>query len=142
MRRAIAEDKGEDDRWDLKCAKGGLIDLEFIAQYLQLVHARARPEILDTHTGRVLEAAQAMRLFGRADGETLRAAFALYHDLTQVLRLCLAQRFEPGKAGPGLLALLARAGELPDFPRLEAYLIDTQTKVRRIFEKIVGGAAE
>ena len=39
MRQAIAKEKGEDARWDLKYAAGGLIDLEFIAQYLQLVHA-------------------------------------------------------------------------------------------------------
>ncbi|HEX5778134.1 MAG TPA: bifunctional [glutamine synthetase] adenylyltransferase/[glutamine synthetase]-adenylyl-L-tyrosine phosphorylase, partial [Xanthobacteraceae bacterium] len=39
MRGAVAEEKGEDDRWDLKYAAGGLVDLEFIAQYLQLVHA-------------------------------------------------------------------------------------------------------
>ena len=72
----------------------------------------------------------------------VRAAFTLNHDLTQVLRLCLSAKFEPGKAGPGLLALLSRAGALPDFARLEAHLIDTQSKVRRIFEKIVGSAAE
>ena len=38
--RAIATEKGDDERWDLKYAAGGLVDLEFIAQYLQLVHAR------------------------------------------------------------------------------------------------------
>jgi [glutamine synthetase] adenylyltransferase / [glutamine synthetase]-adenylyl-L-tyrosine phosphorylase len=58
MRGAIAEEKGEDERWDLKHAAGGLVDLEFIAQYLALVHAEAEPEILDTHTGRVLDAAR------------------------------------------------------------------------------------
>jgi glutamate-ammonia-ligase adenylyltransferase len=142
MRGAIAEEKSDDDRWDLKYAKGGLVDLEFIAQYLELVHAADRPTILGTHTGRVLEAARTLDLIGRQDGETLRAAFTLYHDLTQVLRACLNTKFEPAKAGPGLLALLARAGELPDFPRLEAYLLDTQAKVRRVFEKIVGEAAE
>ena len=39
MRRAIALEKGEDDIWDLKLAAGGLVDIDFIAQYLQLVHA-------------------------------------------------------------------------------------------------------
>jgi [glutamine synthetase] adenylyltransferase / [glutamine synthetase]-adenylyl-L-tyrosine phosphorylase len=141
MRSAIAEEKGDKDPWDLKYAEGGLVDLEFIAQYLQLAHAHAKPAILATHTGRVLESAVALRLVSRADGEALRAAFTLFHDLTQVLRLCLPRKFEPAEAGPGLLALLARAGELPDFPRLEAYMIDTQRKVRRIFEKILGGAA-
>src|SRR5205814_8344829 len=54
MRTAIAAEKGDRDRWNLKYVAGGLIDLEFIAQYLQLVHAAERPEILDTSTARAL----------------------------------------------------------------------------------------
>ena len=108
---------------------------------MQLVHAATTPAILDTHTGRVLEAAQSLKLLAKEDADTLRAAFTLYHDLTQVLRLCLTSKFDPRTAGPRLLVLLARAGELPDFATLEAYLIETQAKVRKLFEKIVGGAA-
>jgi len=142
MRGAIAEEKGEDERWDLKYAAGGLVDLEFIAQFLQLVHATVTPEILDTHTGRVLEAAQTLKLIAKEDADTLRAAFTLYHDLTQVLRLCLTSTLDAKTAGPRLLTLLARAGELPDFATLEAHLFETQDKVRALFLKIVGGAAE
>ena len=47
MRRAIALEKGENDVWDLKYAAGGMIDIDFIAQYLQLVHAADKPDILD-----------------------------------------------------------------------------------------------
>src|SRR5262249_27713523 len=57
MRRAIAAEKRDDARWDLKYAAGGLIDLEFIAQYLQLAHAAAAPDILDTATASVFEKA-------------------------------------------------------------------------------------
>jgi glutamate-ammonia-ligase adenylyltransferase len=142
MRGAIAEEKPGDERWDLKFAKGGLVDLEFIAQYLQLVYAHDKPQILDTHTGRVLETAQSLGFLTKADGEALRAAFTLYHDLTQVLRLCLARKFDPKTAGPGLLALLARAGQLPDFATLDAHLSETQAKVRAAFDRILGAAAE
>jgi glutamate-ammonia-ligase adenylyltransferase len=141
MRAAVAEEKGEDERWDLKYAAGGVVDLEFIAQFLQLVHASSTPEILNTHTGRVLENAQSLKLLAKEDADTLRAAFTLYHDLTQVLRLCLTSKFDPKTAGPRLLSLLARAGELPDFTTLEAHLFETQVKVRKLFQKIVGGAA-
>jgi len=141
MRRLIAAEKGEDERWDLKYAKGGLIDVEFIAQYLSLVHAAEHPEILDTNTVRVLEQAQALAILSAADGELLRAAARLYHDLTQLLRLCLPGRFDPKTAGPALLALLPRAAGLPDFSTLEAHLADTQARVRRCFEEIVGGKA-
>ena len=47
MRRAIAQEKGEDDVWELKYAAGGMVDIDFIAQYLQLVHAADKPDILD-----------------------------------------------------------------------------------------------
>src|SRR5690606_18984779 len=114
MRRAIAQEKGEGDRWDLKYAAGGLIDVEFIAQYLQLVHAAAHPEILDPSTVRCLEKASRLGLLAPEDSEVLRPAAQLYQDLSQILRLCLSGPFDPKQAGAGLLRLLARAGDVPD----------------------------
>src|SRR5215469_5040242 len=138
MRRAIAQEKGEGERWDLKYAVGGLVDLEFIAQYLQLVHAAERPEILDTSTARVLDKAWAAGVLAPEDADVLRPAARLYHNLTQVLRLCLSAPFDPKTAGSELLRLLARAADLPDFATLEPHLADTQAKVRASFHRIVG----
>jgi [glutamine synthetase] adenylyltransferase / [glutamine synthetase]-adenylyl-L-tyrosine phosphorylase len=138
MRHAIAMEKPESVRWDLKYAAGGLIDLEFIAQYLQLVHAATPPEILDTSTARVFENAARLGVLDLEDSEVLRPATRLYHDLTQVLRLCLPGPFDPKTAGAGLLRLLARAADVPDFATLEAHVAETQARVRRCFEKLVG----
>src|SRR5262249_21944731 len=134
MRRAIAQEKGDDNRWDLKYVAGGLIDIEFIAQYLQLAHAAATPEILDTSTVRVLDRAWRLGLLSAEDAEVLRPAVRLYHDLTQVLRLCLPGPFDPKAAAPGLVGLLARSADVPDFATLEATVTETETKVRRSFE--------
>jgi [glutamine synthetase] adenylyltransferase / [glutamine synthetase]-adenylyl-L-tyrosine phosphorylase len=138
MRNAIAADKGDRERWNLKYVAGGLIDIEFIAQYLQLVHAARTPEILDTSTLRVLDKASRLGLLAAEDAEVLRPAARLYHDLTQILRLALPGPFDPEAAGPGLLALLARAGDVPDFARLDAYMGELQTKVRASFNRILG----
>jgi glutamate-ammonia-ligase adenylyltransferase len=138
MRQAIAKEKGEDARWDLKYAAGGLIDLEFIAQYLQLVHAAQQPEILDTSTARVLDKAWRLGILATEDAEVLRPAVRLYHDLTQVLRLCLSGPFDPKTAAPGLIGLLARAADVPDFATLDATLAETEAKVRQCFVRIVG----
>jgi glutamate-ammonia-ligase adenylyltransferase len=140
MRAAIAKEKGDAERWDLKYAAGGLVDIEFIAQYLQLVHAHELPEILDTSTARVLDKAWRLRVLAVEDAEVLRPAVQLYQDVTQILRLCLAGPFDPKTAGPGLLRLLARAGDVPDFAALEATLIETQAKVRESFVRILGKA--
>ena len=142
MRQAIADERGDSERWDIKNAKGGLIDIEFLAQYFSLVHAEQNLGILDTQTARVIEKARKLSLLDKADGELLSEAVTLYHNLTQVLRLCVSGPFEPAKAAPGLLALLARAGGLPDFTTLNAHLADTQERVREAFDRILGNAAE
>ncbi len=72
----------------------------------------------------------------------LRPAVSLYQDLTQILRLCLPGAFDPKKADPGLLRLLARAGDVPDFAALEVTLAETQIKVRESFVRILGAAPE
>ena len=140
MRAAIAKEKGDNERWDLKYVAGGLIDIEFIAQYLQLIHAHQLPGILDTSTARVLEKARSLRVLAMEDAEILRPAVQLYHDLTQVLRLCLPGKFDPKTAGAGQLRLLARAADVPDFAALDATLVEMQIKVRESFVRILGKA--
>jgi glutamate-ammonia-ligase adenylyltransferase len=140
MRTAIANEKGDGNPWDFKYAAGGLVDLEFIAQYLQLIHAHRTPEILDTSTARVLDQARRLKFLSVEDGEVLRTAAQLYHDLTQILRLCLAGPFDPKTAGPGLLRLLTRAADVPDFATLNVTLVETQKRVRASFVRILGQA--
>ena len=137
MRARIASEKGEAARWDLKHAVGGLVDLEFIAQYLQLAHAAEAPEILDTATVAVFEKALFAGVLGVGDAEVLRPAARLYQDLGQVMRLCVPPPFAPESAGPGLIELMTRAADVPDFTTLEVYIAETQDRVRRCFERIV-----
>jgi glutamate-ammonia-ligase adenylyltransferase len=139
MRRAVALEKGEDDVWDLKYAAGGMVDVDFIAQYLQLVHAAEKPEILDVSTLHVLDNAARLGVLPQSAAETLRSATRLYHDLTQILRLCVSDKFRPETAGVDLLRVMARAGDAPDFSSLEARVRETQTEVRRVFGELVQG---
>ena len=138
MRGAIAKEKGDADPWELKYAAGALVDIEFIAQYLELVYAGATPEILDPSTARTLEKAERHGVLRPEDAAVLRPAVALFHDLTQILRLCLPGKFDPASASAGVLSLLARAADLPDFPAAQAYVAETQRQVRECFVRIVG----
>ena len=73
--------------------------------------------------------------------EVLRQAVRLYHDLTQILRLCLSGPFDPKTASPGLVGLLARAADVPNFATLDAFIAETQAKVRASFNRILGASA-
>ncbi|SOB96903.1 glutamate-ammonia-ligase adenylyltransferase [Stappia indica] len=138
MRGRIEAEKGTSDIWDLKQVAGGMVDIEFAAQYLQLVNAQAHPEILSQTTETVLERARDAGLLSPGDAEVLLPAIRLYHALTQVQRLTLEGPFKVDTVPKGVRELLVHAGEAPDFSHLEAMLSDRQKQVRATFEKLVG----
>jgi glutamate-ammonia-ligase adenylyltransferase len=138
MRGLVEAEKGGEGAWDLKQAPGGMVDIEFLAQYLQLVHGAAHPEVIATETDAALTAAAKAGVLPRAEADVLIPALRLYQALTQLLRLCLNGPFQPDKAAKGLLDRLAEAGELPDFATLDRHLRDTEKAVRGCFERMVG----
>jgi glutamate-ammonia-ligase adenylyltransferase len=137
MRARIEKEKGSKDIWDLKQVRGGLVDLEFIAQHLQLVHAAARSDILDQNTVAALQNLQAAGLLPAQAADSLLPAAWLFNNLTQVVRLCLDGPFEPAKAPEGLKTLLAASGQAPDFARLEADLAAQEGRVAALFGELV-----
>jgi glutamate-ammonia-ligase adenylyltransferase len=95
------------------------------------------PEILDVSTLQVLENAAKLGVLAQSEAEILRGAARLYHDLTQILRLCVSDRFKPETAGVDLQRVMARAGDAPDFSSLEARVKETQSEVRRVFRALL-----
>jgi glutamate-ammonia-ligase adenylyltransferase len=137
MRARMAETFSGADPWDLKYARGGLVDIEFIAQALQLAYAPAQPELLNPNTIAALHNLGAAGILSAADTAILVAAAGLQHALTQVLRVALDEAPKMEDATPGLKALLVEAGGAADFPALEARLFDLQARVRTIFERVL-----
>ena len=137
MRARIAAEKGSASPWDLKQAPGGMVDIEFLTQYLQLKHAAANPGILDQNTLTGLEKLAGKGIIPSEHVAVLAPAARLYQALSQILRLCLDGPFDPASAPPGLAQLLCRAGDTPDLVRLEASLKERQAEVRAIFEATI-----
>jgi glutamate-ammonia-ligase adenylyltransferase len=121
----------------LKQGRGGLVDLEFIAQFLQLVSAATHPGVLDQNTELAFTQLSAAGVLSPGDAEILVPAARLYHTLTQVLRLCLDRPFVAEEAPRALKDLLARASDMPDFATLEATLKDMLQAVHEAFDRIV-----
>jgi glutamate-ammonia-ligase adenylyltransferase len=141
MRATIEAEKGSAGIWDIKLAPGGLTDVEFIAQYLQLQQAAKHPQLLRVETEASLDAAAEAGVLSPAHAEILLPALRLYQDLTQIIRLCVDEPFNPEEAPAGLKSLLAQAAEVPDFARLEAHLGETEASVRRVFDDLIGKEA-
>jgi glutamate-ammonia-ligase adenylyltransferase len=141
MRARIEREFPSSDPWNLKYVRGGLVDLEFICQYLQLIHGHKHPNVLQTHTRRAFAEIAKARLLPAETAEMLVAAIALTHNLTQVVRICVEGDFKPAEASQSLKVLLARAGNAPSFEILDAQLREAQANVLAAFEDIVVAAA-
>jgi len=141
MRARIEREFPSGNPWELKYVRGGLVDLEFICQHLQLVHAAAHPDILHWHTRSAYARIAEAKLISAATADMLIGALDLTHNLIQVIRICVEGVFKPEEATAGLKALLARVGNAPDFAALEAQLLEAQAETRRIFEEIISSQA-
>ena len=137
MRARIEGEKGTDNIWDLKQVRGGLVDLEFIAQHLQLVHAARHPDVLDQNTLAAFRKLASAGVLDAADADRLVQATRLVHNLTQVVRLCIEEAFDPATAPVGLKVLLARAGGAPNFQSLEGDLRESLAGVHGLFSRLV-----
>ncbi|MDE2363895.1 MAG: bifunctional [glutamine synthetase] adenylyltransferase/[glutamine synthetase]-adenylyl-L-tyrosine phosphorylase [Hyphomicrobiales bacterium] len=138
MRQLIAKEKGDSDRSDIKTLRGGLIDIEFIAQFLQLAHASAHPDLPAVGTADVLRRAGALGLLDPDQAERLLVAHRFYTDIVQVQRVVLPLGMKPDAAPAAVRRRIAAGAGLPDERRLDATIEDTAASVARIFDRVFG----
>lgn len=142
MRQRMLDELFSGDPWDIKQRPGGLVEVEFVAQFLQLKHAWEAPGILKPNVRHALKKLRAKGLLGDAEGERLSEAYEFYQTLTQLLRLCSSGTFSPERASVDLKDLMISSVGEPDFAHLEARLETTASQVRLIFESVIGSVSK
>ena len=136
MRALMERERPPSGFWDLKLTPGGLVDIEFAAQYLQIVHAGSGGP-LDIHTQAALDALAGRGLLAPADGAALGQAWTLQQNLSQLLKLALPDTAEPDAEPKGFRRLLARAGASRDFASLHRKLERVRIQARAAFVSIL-----
>ncbi len=137
MRNLIAQEKGDDNPWDLKLAKGGLTDLDFIAQALVLAHSAQHPALIGTAPEATFHEASKAGLIGEEDARTLVEAHRLFIAIFQWQRLTIEGDFDAASVPPAILKRLAVVAGLPDAMVLLNHLNATRQQVREIFERVL-----
>ncbi len=138
MRKLIGEEKPPANIWDFKLIPGGLVDLEFVAQYLTLV-APAKglpPHVAGESTADVWKRVAAGAMVPQTYDDCM-AALNLFTELSQIIRLCIDSDFEPKEAPAGLIDLVCRAGDCPDISTLEGEVKRLSKTVRKAFSAVV-----
>ncbi len=141
MRRRMAREHGTDNPWEVKQRRGGLVDIDFIAQYLQLRWAAEYPALLHTSTQAVLAEAERLGLLAEDDAETLSAALDLWVAVQQILRQTIAGDFSEEKAPGRLKEVLARAANLPHFSQLKADMAERAAQVSALYDRLIDAPA-
>jgi len=107
--------RGIEPALHLKLGPGGLADVEWVAQLLQLRHAWAVPDLRVTETPVTLAAASKAGLIESADAGTLTAAWRLASRIRDAVMLARGRPSDTVPTSPGELAVVARIlGYRPD----------------------------
>ena len=146
MRRLIAQEKGdgregESALFALKYASGGLIDIEFVAQFLALKHAHEWPDMTQRETAQLIRAAGEHGLVSPEEAQVLAAAHDLFTNVTQVLNVLVDRAVTSQAESEAVQHRLAAMVGLPGFAHLERELADARAGVKGVFDAIIGGAA-
>ena len=140
MRARMARERPASGAWDLKLAPGGFVDIEFIAQTLQLLAGRA--DVLSPNTGEALARLAATGALEPGLGQELNAAWTLYSDLQQTLRVCVSGAFAPENASETLKRRLAALGQATNFAALDGRIKALEARTHGAFELLVARPAD
>jgi glutamate-ammonia-ligase adenylyltransferase len=125
------------DIWEVKHLRGGLVDVEFIVQYLELRHGADHPNVLDVNTGAALDKLARAGLIEAGIAEDLADALHLWRNVQGMLRLTTVGRFDAGAAPEGLRKALARAAGATNFDSVVGRIEAAASRVRRHFEALI-----
>jgi glutamate-ammonia-ligase adenylyltransferase len=130
-------------RYDLKVGRGGLVDIEFAAQWLQMLHGRDM-RVRSTETEIAVSALESCGYLEASVAETLRDGWRFLRRLEQRLRISHGTSVRLVEEGAPGLATLARGMGMRDGPRsradqalLERYAQVTH-EVRAAFLQVLG----
>lgn len=137
MRNRIAKERPAKSIWDIKNLRGGLIDIEFMVQFLLLRHAGSDPSVLSTNTGEALSNLHRLGYLDNTPYEELSNALGLWQRMQGILRLTTEGEFNENMATIGQRRLLVHAGAAATFETLKQEIESVATTVRGHYDRLI-----
>lgn len=141
MRDQIERELGSGERYDLKAGRGGIVDVEFAAQFLQLCWGHDHDLLRTEGTVPALRAAAEVGVLGRADAELLIDGYRFLRQVENRMRIVHDRSVHRLPAAGHDLELLARRTGYPDGAELERDIARWMAAIRQVFDRVVGVVA-
>ena len=140
MRTRIARQHPATVLWDCKYRRGGVVDIEFIAQAYQLIHAAGTPEVLAWSTKDALRRLGQHGFLPRGTAQELEESFSFWQDLQGLVRVS-QDRSGESRVTPELFdrVLLDLTG-LEDHDARVARVDLAASIAKRHYDELIGGA--
>ncbi|HIV57885.1 MAG TPA: bifunctional [glutamine synthetase] adenylyltransferase/[glutamine synthetase]-adenylyl-L-tyrosine phosphorylase [Candidatus Stackebrandtia faecavium] len=136
-RKVLASLSREDLEYEIKLGRGGLRDIEFAVQLMQLVHGRSDERLRVKSTLGALEALTSGGYLGRGDGESLSQTYRFLRTLEHRLQLQKLRRTHTLPADdPQAMHWLARVMGFRDVDDFRATWRQHAVTARRLHEKL------
>jgi glutamate-ammonia-ligase adenylyltransferase len=137
MRARLARELPPEEPWDVKHRLGGQMEVEFIAQALQLLHARVHPELCSQTTRIALARLAGAGLLAEEDRRLLIRADHLWRTVQGMLRITAGRNAPENLPEASARPLLEATGAV-DLGSLRATIDATGRDVRAAFIRHVG----
>ncbi len=137
MRARLARELSPAGPWDVKLCAGGLMEVEFIAQTLQLIHAAAEPGLCHPTTRIALGNLAAAGHLPGDDAALLTRADRVWRTVQGMLRIAFG-RAPPSTVTDASAGPLLRATGAVDVAALRASLDTLARQVRAAFVRHIG----
>ena len=141
MRRRIAKEHPAATIWSVKYAAGGLIDVDFLAQYLQLRYAAEHPQVLAVTTQLAFANLASAGLLDPERAARLIEATRFLRQVQETLRLTVGPAFDADSLSPALQAALAASVGLDSFAELRKLLEETMAWAHAVYVEMVDDLA-
>jgi len=136
MRQRLIGSFSTNNIWAMKHIRGGIIDVEFICQYLLLKHGSDHPEILKTNTLEQISSLSKAGIIDQNITDKLYKATHILQSIQALLRLCLDNdNTEQEKPNALLLNLAKRFDSKPE--KIEELILNNQKFIYNLYHKII-----
>jgi len=145
MKARVEGERAGGEGFDVKLGAGGIRDVEFIAQALQLLHGGRIPQLRDRSTQAALEHLAAAGMLPEEDAEALLTAYRFLRRVENRLQMEAERQTHRLPADPAARERVARALGFPGEGTAEAFeaaLEEHRGQVRRRFETLLPESGE
>lgn len=138
MRSKLFSQFGSESIWAIKHCRGGLVDMEFICQYLMLREGYNHSYLFEPELVKSITQLTNANFLSPHEGKLLQDAHALLQKVQALLRLCVGSAPKVSAEIPeGLQHILVQATKVGGFNELEKQVKSYQDKIYKLYIKLI-----